>query len=132
MTAQIIDFNAALRARQAQCPVSDVAGVLLLNTDDSHGFYPEMGERANPTKPIYGSYCYKKWAIDWRKEDDQKVRDFCKKNRIKLDCVGWNEQESRTYAPFGKGVGSFHALVTDKSYNKMSDAGMTTTEILLD
>lgn len=128
--AKVLDFNAALKAKQAKRPVAEVAGQLALDTKASHGFYPEDGERANPTKPIYGQFIYSKYAIDWRQEHDADVRAFCKKNRIQLDSVALSEPGTALHAPFGIGVQSWHALVTPKSYSKLEAAGMVTTKFL--
>ena len=132
--ALILNFNAAQRAKQLRQPIQAIS----LPTDDhSHSFYPEMGEVRNPTKLLLGGYVYNCYSIRWAEADDETVRSLLKQLRIRPKAPGIEHTEYGDKdhywhnSPFGKS-GFFKALVTMPAYGKLVDAGVVSTETLLD
>ncbi|BAS60414.1 MULTISPECIES: hypothetical protein [Leptolyngbya] len=132
--AQILNFNAAQRAKQLKQPIHAIVFPI---DDRPHCFYPEMGESSNPTKPILGSYVYNCFSIRWAEADDTTVRTLLKTLRIRPKVPGiehaefGNKDHYWHKSPFGNS-GFFKALVTMPAYSKLVDAGVVSTETLLD
>lgn len=134
MATKILNFQAALQAKQAKQPVKAVE---FPQDNRSDLFYPEMAEQRNPTKPILGEYIYKAYSIRWQEDDDATVRAVLKQYRIRPKYEGIKQipygDPSRYWVnpPFGQ-CGYYEALITMNAYSKLSAAGLVSTSALLD
>jgi len=134
MTTKILNFQAALKSKEAKQPIKAIE---FPQDECSDLFYPEMGEQRNPTKPILGHYIYNSYNIKWQESDDTTVRGLLKKYRVRPKFNGiehvpygdpsryWNKP------PFGQ-CGYYEALITMSAYGKLDDAGVVSTSVLLD
>jgi len=134
MTTKILNFQAALKSKQAKKPIKAIE---FPQDECSDLFYPEMDEQRNPTKPILGEYVYSAYTIKWKEADNAMVRELLKKYRVRPKYEGvkhvpygdpgryWNKP------PFGE-CGYYEALITMSAYGKLRAAGVVSTSVLLD